>query len=292
VVWPLVLIASGGALLWRQSLGPPRPPSEPAGPADGSQRAGAVSRTGLGVALVVAAGVAFLQATGALSAARDALLAVLVAVVVLGVIFAPWVLRLVRSLGAERAARIRSQERAELAAHLHDSVLQTLALMQRRADDPREVAALARRQERELRAWLSGRAPARSGERRLLAALEAVADEVEREHGVAVEVVGVGDAELDERAEAVVAAAREAIVNAAKFGGGGPVAVYAEAGPERVQVFVRDRGPGFEPVAVPPDRRGVRESIVGRMRRHGGRAVVHSAPGQGTEVELLLERRP
>jgi signal transduction histidine kinase len=292
VVWPLVLIASGGALLWRQSLGPSRPAAEPVRPADGSQRAGAVSRTGLGIALVVAAGVAFLQATGALSAARDALLAVLVAVVVLGVIFAPWVLRLVRSLGAERAARIRSQERAELAAHLHDSVLQTLALMQRRADDPREVAALARRQERELRAWLSGRAPARDGDRRLVAALEAVADEVEREHGVAVEVVGVGDAELDERAEAVVAAAREAIVNAAKFGGGGPVAVYAEAGPERVQVFVRDRGPGFEPAAVPPDRRGVRESIVGRMRRHGGRGVVHSAPGQGTEVELLLERRP
>jgi signal transduction histidine kinase len=249
-----------------------------------------MSRTGLGVALVVAAGVVFLSVTGALNAARDVLFAVLVAAVVLGVIFAPWVLRLVRSLGAERAERIRSQERAEMAAHLHDSVLQTLALMQKRADDPREVAALARRQERELRTWLSGRADADEG--RLAAALEAVADEVEREHGVPVEVVAVGDADLDEPGTAVVAATREAVVNAAKFGGGSPVAVYAEAGDGRLTVFVRDRGPGFEPAAVPADRRGVRESIVGRMARHGGSAEVRSAPGQGTEIELTLERRP
>jgi signal transduction histidine kinase/phage shock protein PspC (stress-responsive transcriptional regulator) len=298
VVWPLVLVASGGALIWRQSQDAPaqgatRAPVTREQPerttADAAtQRAAMVSRTGLGVALVVAAGVAFLQATGALSAARDALLAALVAVVVLAVIFAPWVMRLVRSLGAERAERIRSQERAEVAAHLHDSVLQTLALVQKRAEEPREVAALARRQERELRAWLSGR-PA-PGEGRLVAALEAVADDVERAHGVPVEIVGVGDRELDERAEAVVAAAREAIVNAAKFGGSSPVAVYAEITDGRVHVFVRDRGPGFEPAAVPPDRRGVRESIVGRMERHGGRAAIRSAPGQGTEVELVLER--
>jgi signal transduction histidine kinase/phage shock protein PspC (stress-responsive transcriptional regulator) len=290
VVWPLVLVASGGALLWRQSLAgtaTPSPAPEPRGPAE---RAGSMSRTGLGVALVVAAGVVFLSVTGALNAARDVLFAVLVAAVVLGVIFAPWVLRLVRSLGAERAERIRSQERAEMAAHLHDSVLQTLALMQKRADDPREVAALARRQERELRTWLSGRADADEG--RLAAALEAVADEVEREHGVPVEVVAVGDADLDEPGTAVVAATREAVVNAAKFGGGSPVAVYAEAGDGRLTVFVRDRGPGFEPAAVPADRRGVRESIVGRMARHGGSAEVRSAPGQGTEIELTLERRP
>jgi phage shock protein PspC (stress-responsive transcriptional regulator) len=294
VVWPLVLVASGGALLWRQSLGTPgRTPApaplgaEPEAPAE---RARAVSRTGLGVALVVAAGLVFLQATGALSAARDAVLAALVAAVVLGVIFAPWVLRLIRSLGAERAERVRSQERAEMAAHLHDSVLQTLALVQKRADDPREVAALARRQERELRTWLSGRGAAVGGERRLEAALETVAGDVEREHGVAVEVVAVGDAGLDERGEALVAAAREAIVNAAKFGEGSPVSVYAEAGDARLAVFVRDRGPGFDPSGVPADRRGVRESIVGRMKRHGGRATIASSPGQGTEVELVLER--
>ena len=300
VVWPLVLVASGGALLWRQSLGTPgRTPApgphdaepEPgtAQAAGGPERARSVSRTGLGVALVVAAGLAFLQATGALSAARDAVLAALVAAVVLAVIFAPWVLRLVRSLGAERAERVRSQERAEMAAHLHDSVLQTLAMVQKRADDPREVAALARRQERELRTWLSGRGAA-AGERRLETALEAVAGDVEREHGVPVEVVAVGDAGLDERGEALLAAAREAIVNAAKFGEGSTVSVYAEAGDARLAVFVRDRGPGFDPAAVPADRRGVRESIVGRMERHGGRATIASSSGQGTEVELVLER--
>ena len=185
------------------------------------ERAAIASRTGVGVALVITAGLVFLQATGALSAARDVLLAVLVAVVVLGVIFAPWILRLVRSLTAERRERIRSQERAEVAAHLHDSVLQTLAMVQRRADDPREVAALARRQERELRAWLSG-APGVRARREPAGAPRSqdAAEEVESAHGVEVDVVAVGDRALDERAEALVAAAREAMTNAAKFGGG------------------------------------------------------------------------
>jgi len=169
------------------------------------------------VALVIAAGIVFLQATGSLSAARNVLLAVLVVAVGFGVIFAPWIARLVRSLSTERSERIRSQERAEMAAHLHDSVLQTLALMQKRADDPREVAALARRQERELRAWLSGR---ESGAAGLGAALEAAADEIERAHGVPIEVVAVGEVPLDASVEALVAATREAMLNAAKFGGG------------------------------------------------------------------------
>ena len=248
----------------------------------------AFSRTGVGVALVIAAGFAFLQATGALGAARDVLLAVIAVIVVLGVIFAPWIARLARSLAAERAERIRSQERAEMAAHLHDSVLQTLALVQRRAAEPQEVAALARSQERELRAWLAGR-PAPGQAARLAAALEGAAAEVEERHGVPVEVVAVGDAPLDSRAEAVVAAAREAMTNAAKFGGGSTVDVYAESTRERIEVFVRDRGPGFVPADVPADRRGVRESIVGRMDRHGGRARITSAPGSGTEVELVID---
>jgi len=301
LVWPLVLIASGGALIWRSSLGEPRPAAaEPAPepsaavarePSRGRplpRVAALMSRTGLGIALVVAAGFAFLQATGALSAARDVLLSVVAVVVVLGVIFAPWIVRLVRSLTAERAQRIRSQERAEMAAHLHDSVLQTLAMVQRRAADPQEVAALARRQERELRAWLAGR-PAPGQAARLAPALEAAAAEVEERHGVPVEVVVVGDRELDPAAEAVLGAAREAMTNAAKFGRGSPVDVYAESADGRLQVFVRDRGPGFDPAALPRDRRGVRESIVGRMERHGGRARITSAPGAGTEVELLLE---
>jgi signal transduction histidine kinase len=123
----------------------------------------------------------------------------------------------------------------------------------------------------------------------LRGALEAAADEIEQAQGVPVEVVAVGDAPLDEGTDALVAATREAVLNAAKFGGGSPVDVYAEAGDERVEVFIRDRGPGFDPAAVPPDRRGVRESIVGRMRRHGGRAAIRS-DAMGTEVELVLER--
>jgi signal transduction histidine kinase len=303
VVWPLVLIASGAALIWRGSAtAAPKPPeaataplvrgeAEPAARPAAARAAAAISRTGVGIALVVAAGFAFLQATGALSAARDVVLAVVAAVVVLGVIFAPWVVRLVRSLGEERAHRIRSQERAEMAAHLHDSVLQTLALVQRRSDDPQEVAALARRQERELRAWLAER-PAPGQAARLAPALEAAAAKVEERHGVPVEVVVVGERELDAALEALVAAAREAMTNAAKFGAGSPVDVYAEASADRVHVFVRDRGPGFDVAALPPDRHGVRESIVGRMERHGGSARIVSAPGAGTEVELVLEARP
>jgi signal transduction histidine kinase len=209
---------------------------------------------------------------------------------VLGVIFAPWIVRLVRSLTQERAERIRSQERAEVAAHLHDSVLQTLAMVQRRSEDPTEVASLARRQERELRAWLADR-PAPGQAARLAAALEDAAAQVEERHGVPVEVVVVGDRELDPAHEALVASAREAMTNAAKFGGGSPVDVYAESDGARTQVFVRDRGPGFDTGSIPLDRRGVRESIVGRMRRHGGRARVTSAPGAGTEIELTLEER-
>jgi signal transduction histidine kinase len=231
--------------------------------------------------------VVFLGATGALSAARNVLLSVLVVAVVLGVIFGPWIVRLARSLAEERAERIRTQERAEISAHLHDSVLQTLALVQQRSDDPKAVEALARRQERELRAWL-GRRAAPGGAETLGAALEAAAGEVERDHGARVEVVSVGEVPLDERTAALVAAAREAMVNAAKFGGGSVVDVFAEAGADGVDVFVRDRGPGFELGEVAPDRRGVRESIVGRMERHGGHAVINSRPGEGTEVELSL----
>jgi signal transduction histidine kinase len=332
IAWPVVLIASGAALIWRGSTGPREAKAPPPAPhhatppgarapaaasstphrgqaagealaeqlrgigrglgdrAEASRAAAAISRTGIGIALVVAAGFAFLQATGALSAARDVLLSVIAVVVVLGVIFAPWIVRLVRSLAAERGQRIRSQERAEMAAHLHDSVLQTLAMVQRRAADPQEVAALARRQERELRAWLADR-PAPGQVARLAASLEAAAAEVEERHGVPVEVVVVGDRELDAATEAVVGAAREAMTNAAKFGGRSPIDVYAESTGGRLQVFVRDRGPGFDTAAIPPDRRGVRESIVGRMERHGGRAAITSAPGAGTEVELVLEER-
>ena len=290
-VWPVILVAAGGTLIWRQSTAPPEEGAAPRTRSAPALRlpADAVGRAFVGAALVVGGGLVFLWLNNALQPARDVLLAVVVVVVALTLILAPWWLRLVRGLTEERTERIRSQERAEVAAHLHDSVLQTLALMQRRVDDPREVAALARRQERELRAWLNGRrAPGEADT--VASSLEAAAAEVEEAHGVPVEVVPVGDAPLDKRGEALVAAAREALVNAAKFAGATPVALYAEVEPERIEVFVRDRGPGFEPDAVPSDRRGVRESIVGRMERHGGRARVHTAAGGGTEVELVMER--
>jgi signal transduction histidine kinase len=295
VVWPVVLVTAGGVLIWRQSTAaapeaPPAPRPRPA-PVPRALRLppDAAGRALVGAALVVGGGLVFLWLNDALRPARDVLLAVVVVVVALTLILAPWWVRLVRGLTAERAERIRSQERAEVAAHLHDSVLQTLALMQRRVDDPREVAALARRQERELRAWLNGRRGPQDADT-VASALEAAAAEVEEAHGVPVEVVAVGDAPLDPRAHALVAAAREALVNAAKFAGGEPVALYAEVEQDRIEVYVRDRGPGFDPAAVPADRRGVRESIVGRMERHGGRAVVTTAPGAGTEIELVLER--
>jgi len=301
IVWPVLLAGGGAALIWRQSAASP-PTAEPAPPLPERSRPDrptdplralrlptpAAGPAAIGAALVISAALVFLWLNDALAPARDVILAVVVVVVALTLILAPWWLRLVRGLTAERAERIRSQERSELAAHLHDSVLQTLALVQKRADDPRAVANLARRQERELRVWLDGGRP-EPGES-LATSLEAAAAEVEETHGVPIDVVAVGDAPVDERGAALVAAAREALVNAAKFAGGAPVQLYAEVGEDRTEVFVRDRGPGFDPAAVPEDRRGLRESIVGRMDRHGGRAVVHSAPGAGTEVELVIER--
>ena len=305
VVWPLVLAVAGATLLWAQSrradataaAGPVAPRAERA-PSDQSAPAAALTpasrlrdlyRGGFGVALVVGAALLFLSQVDALGAARDAAFTAIVAIFALALILAPFIWRLGRSLAAERAERVRSQERAEMAAHLHDSVLQTLTLMQMRADDPREVAALARRQQRELRAWLA--AGGEAGEDRFAAALRAAAEEVEDAYRITVDVVAVGDADLDEPAAALVAATREALTNAAKFAAeAGPVSVYAEVGPEQIEAFVRDRGPGFDPDRLPEDRRGVRESIVGRMQRHGGTATIVSVPGSGTEVVLTIDR--
>jgi signal transduction histidine kinase/phage shock protein PspC (stress-responsive transcriptional regulator) len=297
LVWPLVLAAFGVALLW--TLSRPIPAEQPAGEdsvsRDGAVRraaAGRLSLAGFGAGLVIGAGLLFLWANGALDAAGDAALAALVVIVALALVLAPFWWRLARSLAAERAERIRSQERAELAAHLHDSVLQTLALVQRRAGDPAGVAQLARRQERELRTWLVG-APTPRPDERLADALRAAAVEVEEALGAPIEVVVVGDCPLDSRLRALVAATREALTNAAKFASdGGPIRLYAEIEGDRIKAFVDDRGEGFDPELVPEDRRGLRESIVGRLERHGGRAEIRSGPGHGTEVELTVEREP
>jgi phage shock protein PspC (stress-responsive transcriptional regulator)/signal transduction histidine kinase len=293
LVWPLVLATAGGALLWRQSrLMQPGPDVVRAADEPPTSRSPVANlyRGGFGIALVIGAALLFLSANNALGQTRDVVLAAVAAILALALILAPFLWRLGRNLADERAARIRSQERAELAAHLHDSVLQTLALVQKRAGDQREVAQLARRQERELRSWLFDPDRPEASDS-LATALEAAAGEVEDSHGVPIEVVAVGDAPVDERGEALVAATREALVNAAKFApDAGEIDVYAELRNGVAQVFVRDRGPGFDLGAVPPDRRGVRESIVGRMERFGGRAEVRSRPGAGTEVELTMPR--
>ncbi|MBV9098961.1 MAG: PspC domain-containing protein, partial [Frankiaceae bacterium] len=241
-----------------------------------------------GVGLVVAGVTSFLAANNALAQARAGALAIGATLVGVLLVTGPWLVRLVRDLTAERRARIREQERAEMAAHVHDSVLQTLALIQSQAADPDEVRRLARRQERELRTWLY--APGDGADPATFAtALRATAADVEDTHGIAVDVVSVGDAPLDAALTATVAAAREGMVNAAKASGAPTVSVYAEIGAERIEVFVRDRGRGFDVAQIPEDRRGIRESIVGRMARHGGNAAIRSGPG-GTEVALTVPR--
>ncbi|WP_320672427.1 sensor histidine kinase [Patulibacter defluvii] len=306
--WALLLLAAGGAVLWSQVGAPDPDPDQQSGWQRLVGRRGEADPEtdrmllGGGIALVLLGALATLSSLGALTASRNGVLQTLVAVAVIAVVIAPFWRRMSRRAAVERSERIRGDERAEVAAHLHDSVLQTLALIQRRSDDPREVAKLARRQERELRLWLSGRSERPDDE--LMAALRAAAAAVEVEHAVEIEVVTSGEQPLDDRTAALVAAAREAMANAARHafapadgepGGvparGGTIQVYAEAEDGRVEVFVRDRGRGFDPGDVPGDRRGVRESIVGRMRRAGGRATIHAAPGEGTEVELLLDER-
>jgi len=202
----------------------------------------------------------------------------------------PWVWRLALERDTERTARIRTEERSDVAARVHDSVLQTLALIQRHADDPRRVASLARRQERELRGWLYADQPLGDDRASLNAALAAAAGDVEELHGVRVELASAGDCPVDASVGALVLAAREAMTNAAKFAGVEEIDVYAEVTDDAISVFVRDRGAGFDRAAVPADRRGLAESIEGRMERAGGRATVATSPGGGTEVELHLPR--
>lgn len=282
VAWSLVVVAVGLGFIWHQ--------------ADEAQRrkwtahAGdkTLGRLALGTVFVAAGGAAFLASTNELEAAKQGGVAIVVVLVGVALILGPWWLRLVADLSEERRERIRSEERADLATRVHDSVLQTLTLIQRHAEDPGEIRRLARMQERELRGWLY--ATPRSSSGSLVGALEAVAVEVEELHRVRVEVVAVGDIPLDDHLGALVLAAREGMVNAAKFSGCPQVDVYAEVERDAVTVFVRDTGDGFDPATVPGDRRGITESIVGRLSRAGGAAAVRSAPGEGTETELTMPR--
>jgi signal transduction histidine kinase/phage shock protein PspC (stress-responsive transcriptional regulator) len=283
VLWPLAISGFGIVVLWRQVDDAQR--NRWRRVASGRHPQNAIATVG-GALLVLAGGLSFLVSRGQLHQLRTGFISTAVLVGGVAVIAGPWLLTTFRELAAERRGRIREQERAELAAHLHDSVLHTLALIQRHVDDPREVQRLARGQERELRGWLYRPTPAPDQD--FGAALDQLAAEVEDAHGVRVETVVVGRCRLDDRLATLLQAAREATVNAARHAGTATISVYAEIDQAGVTVFVRDRGRGFELAAVPGDRLGVRESIIGRMERNGGRASLRTAPGEGTEVRLQM----
>ncbi|HVQ87212.1 MAG TPA: PspC domain-containing protein [Actinomycetes bacterium] len=285
---PLVLVVVGAGLLWLRSDEEQRQrlTQRATGVAGGRRYGWAQALVG---ALLVLVGVAaFLASRGSLVDVGRVLVAGLVVSIGLALLLAPWALGLWRDRDEERRARIRSEERAEIAAHVHDSVLQTLTLIQRNSADPGVVSRLARAQERDLRHWLYEPVP--DSNATLRGALESAVAEIEDERGVTIELVCVGDAPLDERLAALAAATREATLNAVKYGGEtAPVTVYAEVADDEVTVYVRDRGPGFDLSAVPDDRRGVRDSIIGRMDRNGGQAVVRPLDGVGTSVELRMQ---
>ena len=307
IVWPLACAAVGLGLLWMRTGAAderPEPPEWPIlerlPPAAAEAvtvvlgtRRGAIARVLTGAVLVGIGIVVLIASVESLSTLRTGFLATLIVLVGLGLVLGPGLMRLTGLLASERRERIRADERADVAAHLHDSVLQTLALVQRRADDPREVVRLARMQERELRSWLlSGQtAPNANGSAQSLGeALEATAADVEAEYGVPVEVVRVRDCPID-GLEPLLLASREGMLNAARHSGSDQVSVYAEVRDDSALVWVRDRGRGFDPASIPDDRGGVAQSIIGRMTRSGGTAQVHSRPGEGCELELSMPRK-
>lgn len=292
--WPVAFACAGAALVWRQADSSQQRKWR----AQGGGRAWLapfVARGGWPSVLRVVVGLALVGAAFGMVVAQqnliqqlpDLMAMTVLALAGLAVVMAPWLYRSRTALTEARAEKVRADARADMAAHLHDSVLQTLALIQRQAEDPKAVNQLARRQERELRSWLYGEQHA---DTTLKAALTIAAGEVEDERGIPVEVVSVGDCELTEPLGALVRAAREALVNAAKHSGASKIDLYAEVDEDRVEVFVRDRGRGFDLDGVDDDRLGVKRSIIDRMARHGGTATIRTAPGDGTEVRLEINR--
>ncbi|HIW62603.1 MAG TPA: PspC domain-containing protein [Candidatus Stackebrandtia excrementipullorum] len=286
--WLAAIVAFGAGVIWHQIKPDENWLTTIVG--EGGRRS-AVLRLGGGGALVAIGVIGTLVAVVGLK--RDSvddilnsLLFTLIALAGVGLVFGPLIYRMFMQLGAEREGRIREAERADIAAMVHDQVLHTLALIQRRSHDQREVARLARGQERVLRNWLYK--PTAEAADKFGAALEAAAAEVEDSFAVTVDAVVVGDRDMDPHVSALVAAAREAMVNAAKHSGVETISLYAETEPELLSVFVRDRGVGFDPDDIADDRHGVRGSILDRMRRHGGDAEVRSAVGEGTEVRLSM----
>ncbi len=292
--WPQVFSVAGLTLIWRNAS-----PDEQATLrrlAEPLSGAGSPARPGRRSAIrLVLAGLLIIGGAGWLASAHESLAllrplgGVILVIAGLALLLGPWWLRIGRDLVLERQARVRAEEREEMAARIHDSVLQTLALIQRRADDPQKVVQLARLQERELRSWLfEDRGP--HDDTTVAAGVRQIQQDVETRYGVPVEAVIVGDCELDENLNALLAAAREATVNAAKWSGAGVISLFAEVEPDSVSVVVRDRGKGFDQSAVPEDRKGLAESVHGRMARRGGTAVVVSDLGEGTKVTLKMPR--
>lgn len=293
IIMPIIIVAVGAALVWREfdSEGPRSVLGLPQRPTvlTWSRILGGTTLIVVGLGVVILARID-------LNSLGSALLAVFVTLIGAGLLTVPLWLRTIRALNAERAARIRNEEREEIASHLHDSVLQTLALIQKQSESPQEVMRLARGQERELRKWLfSGGDTAHSS---LAAALRTISGEVEDQHGVKVTPVTVGDVTMGrlegglsrEHFTALLGAAREALVNAAKHSGVSDIDLFAEAEADQVSVFVRDRGSGFDVDAVSPDRQGLSRSIRGRVERRGGEVEVRSTVGKGTEIRIRMPR--
>lgn len=280
-VAPLLVLGLGLALLWQQwgeHLG------DRVGAAD--NRMASVVRPLVGVALVAAGVAALVIGEVGLRQGAQAILVVLLVLGGAALLALPWVVRTLRDLTDERRARIREQERAEIAAHVHDSVLQTLTLIQRNAGDAGQVQRLARAEERRLRSWLYE--PVSVGGETLASALQHQAARIESEYEATIDVVQVGDAPLSPATRALLGAGAEAMVNAARHSAvPAPISVYCEVADATAKLFVRDRGSGFDPGAVPADRHGIRESIVGRMERAGGSSEFTSGP-TGTEVRLAI----
>jgi signal transduction histidine kinase len=298
--WPQVVSVAGLVLVWRnaspQEQATLRHLAEPLGAAAGvtagDGRTGRRSMLRLALASVlVVGGAGWLFSVHGNLALLQPLGGVVLVIAGIVLLLGPWWLRIARDLVLERQARVRAEERADIATQVHDSVLQTLALIQRRADDPQKVVQLARLQERELRSWLfEGRGPNETDDLTVGAGIRQIQQDVESRYGVPVEAVTVGDCELDDNLTALLAAAREATVNAAKWSGASVISLFAEVEPTEVSLVVRDRGKGFDPAAVPADRKGLAESVHGRMTRRGGTVTVTSAPGEGTKVSLKMPR--
>jgi signal transduction histidine kinase/phage shock protein PspC (stress-responsive transcriptional regulator) len=300
VAWAVYLSAGGLILVYRNADDAERvwlhrvaEPVMHLGSASARSRRALIVRV-VGGSVLLSVGLVLLVLSHSSRVTLDLLGGVVLMIAAIVVIFGPWWLRLTRDLVSERQARIRAEERADMAARVHDSVLQTLALIQRSAAQPDRVVQLARTQERDLRSWLfEGRPPGSigaDGAGTLAAALEQVAREVEAAHGVPVDVVVVGDCPLDDDLRMMLAAGREATVNSAKWSGASTVSIFAEVEAQQVSMFVRDRGTGFDPDVVAEDRQGIATSIRARMGRVGGAVIIRSIIGQGTEIELTVPR--